>query len=89
MRKLCMALTACAMLFAAGCAAEAEPAMQRADTARHVTSASPEVTVEQIINEYNSSRRAVAAPVNTVGLFMIVVSFLLGLCPKPRSRTFL
>jgi len=32
---------------------------------------------------------AVAAPVNTVGLFMVVVSFLLGLCPKPRSRTFL
>ena len=69
MRKLCMALTACAMLFAAGCAAEAEPAMQRADTARHVTSASPEVTVEQIINEYNSSRRAVAAPVEEDDVF--------------------
>ena len=69
MRKLCMALTACAMLFAAGCAAEAEPAMQRADTVRHVTSASPEVTVEQIINEYNSSRRAVAAPVEEDDVF--------------------
>lgn len=63
MRKLYMALIACAMLFAAGCAAEAEPVMQPADTASHVTSADPEVTVEQVINEYNSSRKAVAVPV--------------------------
>lgn len=63
MIKLFMALTAGIMLFTTGCSAEAEPAAKAAETARHVTSAAPEVTVEQIINEYNSSRKAVAVQV--------------------------
>lgn len=63
MIKLCMALTACIMLLTTGCSAEAEPAIQMAETARYVTSAAPQITVEQILNEYNSSRKAVAVQV--------------------------
>ncbi len=63
MIKLCMALTACLMLFTTGCSTAAEPAAYSEAPVRHVVSSLPEVTVEQIINEYNSSRKAVAMPV--------------------------
>lgn len=63
MIKLCMALTACFMLFTTGCSTEADAEVSSAEPVRHVSSTVAEVTVEQIINEYNSSRKAVALPV--------------------------
>lgn len=57
MKKLYMTAAVCAVMFIAGCAPEAEPAVQSIKTARHVTSAVPEITVEQVLNEYNSSRK--------------------------------
>lgn len=63
MIKLCMALTACFMLFTTGCSTAADAEAYSAEPVRHVSSTVAEVTVEQIINEYNSSRKAVALPV--------------------------
>ena len=59
MKKLYTAIVVCAMLMTTGCAASAEPSIQAVKPASHVTSSAPEVTVEQILNEYNSSRKTV------------------------------
>ena len=59
MKKLYIAIAVCSMLLNVGCAASAEPSAQTAKHASHVTSSAPEVTVEQILNEYNSSRKTV------------------------------
>ena len=56
MIKLCMALTACFMLFITGCSTAADTEAYSTEPVRHVSSTVAEVTVEQIINEYNSSR---------------------------------
>ncbi len=65
MKKLCMALTACFMLLTTGCAASAEPAVYAVEPTRHVSSETPNVTVEQILNEYNASRRMVELSTET------------------------
>ena len=59
MKKLYTAIAVCAMLLTTGCAASAEPSIQAAKPVSHVASSAPEVTVEQILNEYNSSRKAI------------------------------
>ena len=59
MKKLYMVIIASAMLLSTGCAASAEPVAYTAKKVGSVTSSSPEVTVEQILYEYNSSRKIV------------------------------
>ena len=59
MKKLYTAIVVCAMLMTTGCAASEELSIQTVKPANHVTSSAPEVTVEQILNEYNSSRKTV------------------------------
>jgi len=64
-KKLYIAIAVCAMLLNTGCAASAEPAQQQEKHAIHVTSSVPEITVEQVLNEYNASRKTVERSTDT------------------------
>ena len=61
MKKTYVALTLCIAMLTTGCGAAAKPAATETDMARNVSSDTPDITVEQVINEYNSARRAVSA----------------------------
>ena len=67
MKKLYIAIAVCAMLLSTGCAASAEPVEQKQmqKHASHVTSSTPEITVEQVLNEYNASRKTVERSTDT------------------------
>ena len=65
MNKACVAAAICAMLLTTGCAAAVEPAAQMAEPARYTATSAPEVTVEQILNEYNASRKPVELATET------------------------
>lgn len=61
MKKTYVALTLCIAMLTTGCGAAAKPVATETDMARNVSSDTPDITVEQVINEYNSARRAVSA----------------------------